>query len=328
MTYTSWNGVYTQVEQRFMLKRRYKLFFLLKALCQHADCFGFSYPGDDRLKELTGLGTDRELNLGLQFLVDGEYIKIWETYNPRRRGWDRDFQVSPLVLYIREELHAYCMQVWDKGERDFDLENTIVIKRNGQPDTESESETESVNQNHNHHHHPGPMPLRSNGSGGGGDDYATKDNPPRKQRKQRKPTSGKARSTEIENPQAGGGAVPPDKIDLRRYSGKLPTPDQEDKAQDLVLMFRMRINQARGLVANYAPETIDAASRTVKHAIDKGSCHNPPGLFTHLLKQGGANAADRALYPTWSELADKNDFGDSPDDDNPGTMKGNPNADV
>lgn len=292
MALSSWNGLYNHVEQRFMLKRRYKLFFLLKAIAQHADAFGLCYPGPERLMKLSGLGTQKELNEGLQFLVDGEYIKVWETWNRRRKVFDRDYQVSPFVLYVREELQAYCERLWETGERDFSLEDEIVIKRNGQPESESESyQPESDNQNQNHHHHPANIASKKL-TQGSANDYANQAEG--QQRKRRKPSAGKTRATEKENPQAGG-PVPPEKIDLRKYQSPLPHA-QEDHAQDLVVMFRMKISQARGLVATYGVELVSTAAAAVQDAMQRGAATNPPGLLTHLLKRGGINVQDKQLY--------------------------------
>lgn len=298
MALSSWNGVYSHVEQRFMRKRRYKLLFLLKVFCQCADEFGLSYPGDDLLKELTGLGTDATLNEGLQFLVDGEYIKIWESWNPRRRAWDRDFQVSPYVLYIREELQGYAEKLWATGERDFGFESAIVIKRNGQPESEPESESRIINQNH----HPSPPPRqdsRKATDARSANDYANQAEG--QQRKKRKPTAGKARATEKEPAHAG--PPPPDKIDLRKFQSPLPH-NQEDRAQDLALSFRMKISQARGLVATYGDELVGTAAHAVHDAMRRGAATNPAGLLTYLLKKGGINVQDERLYQNTTMAAE------------------------
>lgn len=305
MALSSWNGLYNHIEQRFMLKRRYKLFFLLKAIAQHVDAFGLCYPGPKRLMKLSGLGTEKELNEGLQFLVDGEYIKIWETWNPRRKIYDIDYQVSPYVLYVREELQGYCEWIWQTGERDFDKESAIVIKRNAQPDSESESkQPESNNQNQNHHHHPDSIASKTLMTRSASD-YTNQPEGP--QRKKRKRPAGKTRSTEKETAHAGG--PPPEKIDLRKYQSPLPHT-QEDHAQDLVVMFRMRISQARGLVATYGPDLVARAAVAVQDAMNKGHVNNPPGLLTHFLKRGAISPEDKTLYPTREEkiAAENEDF--------------------
>lgn len=294
MALSTWNALYTHIEQKFMLERQWRQLHLLKVFVQHADCFGLSYPGEDRIKLLTGIGTTAQINDHLRFLVDGEYLKVWETWNSRRRAWDRDYQVSPLVMYIREELHGYALHVWDTGERDFDYESAVVIKLNGQPASESESESTSVNQRQ----YPSPPPTEKASkklTTGSAQDYTNQGGA--QQRKQRKPSSGKARSTEKENPQAGGRAPTPDKIDLRKYQSALPRPADEDHAQDLVLMFRMKVSQARGLVATYGSDLVATAAAAVQDAMNRGAATNPPGLLTHLLKRGAISDQDKNLYP-------------------------------
>lgn len=295
MALSSWNALYTHIEQKFMRKRQWKQLHLLKVFVQHADPFGLSYPGFDLIKDLTGIGTMAQLNEYMQWLVDGEYVKVWETYNQRRRTWDLDYQVSPFVMYIREELQGYAERIWITGVRDFGLEDEIVIKRNGQPSSEPESEPTSVNQHQNHHHHPANIAAKQLTTIPG-DDYETQPAPPKQNR--RKPTAGKARATEKENPQAGGRPPVPDKIDLRKYQSPLPQMSQEDLAQDLQLMFRMKISQARGLVANYGIDLIGTAAAAVQDAMNKGAVTNPPGLLTYFLKRGAIGSEDQKIYPT------------------------------
>lgn len=297
MAVSSWNALYTHIEQKFMRKRQWRQLHLLKVFVQHADPLGLSYPGFDLIKDLTGIGTMAQVNENLQWLVDGEYVKVWETYNPRRRTWDTDYQVSPMAMYIREELQGYCEKLWLTGERDFGLEDAIVIKRNGQPSSEPESEPTSVNHHQNHHHHPSNNAAKQL-TAVSALDYETQDAKPKQNR--RKPSAGKARATEKENPQAGG-PVAPEKLDLRKYRSPLPQMSQEDTAQDLVLMFRMKINQARALVANYGPDIVATAARAVKDAMDRGAATNPPGLLNYYVKQGAVNPDDKRLYPSQAE---------------------------
>lgn len=294
MARSSWTAIYTDVEQRFMRARRYKLFFLLKAIVQHTDAFGLSYPGDDLLQELTGIGSQRLLNEALQFLVDGEYIKVWETWNPRRRGYERDFQVSPVVMYIRDDLLPYCITLWNTGDRDFELEKSIVMKLNGQPESESNKESESLSRISTHHQHPPKSALTET------DKSTTKSTDKTKQRRRRE--QGKARSTEKDNPQAGRAEPPiPSKVDLRKYQSPLRNIDDEQRAQDLSLSLRMKISQARSLVALYGQELVGVAARAVAEAMTAGRSTNPPGLLTSLLKTGRISLEDRKIYKTREE---------------------------
>lgn len=293
MALSSWNALYTHVEQKFMRKRQWRPLHLLKVFVQHADPFGLSYPGEDLIKDLTGIGTTAQLNENMLFLTDGDYVKIWETYNPRRKIWEQDYQVSPWTMYIREEYQAYCVQIWNTGERDFGFENAVVMKLKGQPTSEPESEPTSVNQHQNQHHHPSNIAAKQLSAAAPALDYP---NQAEGQQRKRRRSTGKARATEKETPQAGGRAPVPDKLDLRKYQSPLPRPSEEDHAQDLVLMFRMRISQARGLVANYGRDEVSTAAAAVRDAMDKGNCINPPGLLTHLLKRGGSSPDDKQLY--------------------------------
>ena len=299
MALSSWNALYTHIEQKFMRRRQWRQLHLLKVFVQHADPFGLSYPGEDLIKDLTGLGTTAQINENLQFLVDGEYLKIWDTWNPRRRVYDLDYQVSPWKMYIREEYQSYCERIWNTGERDYGLENAVVMKLNGQPASEPESEPTSVNQHQNQHHHP-PNNASKKLTTGSANDYTNQAEG--QQRKRRKPTAGKARATEKEPAHAGPPA--PDKIDLRKYRSPLP-PAQEDRAQDLTVVFHMKINQARALAANYDDELVATAAAAVLDAMNRGAVNNPAGLLTYMVKKGGINVQDKKLFGPKNTIADE-----------------------
>lgn len=291
MALSSWNALYTFVEQKFMLKRQWDQFHLLKVLCQHADCFGLSFPGPERITALTGLGTEKRINAMLEWLVDGEYVKIHEEWNRYKRMNDRIFQVSPFKMYIREELQEYCEKVWFLQDRDFDFE-AFVIKRNGQPSPETESESSSDNHPQNHHHHPAMNAPKEQGQKRGRRrDYV-------KQRDQRNQDTDASQPDAVQPEKNPPGAA---KIDLRGYRSPLPHADQEDQAQDIHVMFGMRIHQARALIANYDADVIDVAKRATRHAMDKGTAQDPPALLTAIIKRSAVSPDDRKLYPTARE---------------------------
>jgi len=294
MALSSWNALYTNVEQKFMRRRQWDQLHMLKVFVQHADPFGLSYPGPDLITELTGIGTQKRINAILEWLVDDEYVKVIEEWNRYKRDYDRFYQVSPMKMYIREELQEYAEKVWFSGDRDFDFE-VFVIKRNGQPSPEPESESSTDNHPQNQHHHPANNAATQQGQKRARPrDYV-------KQREQRHTDASQPDSVQPDenNPQAGG-PPPPANIDLRKYRSPL-LGVQEDQAQDLHTMLGLRINQARGLVANYDVDTIDVAKRAVLHAMDKGTAQDPPALFTSIVKKSAVSPADRKLYPTSAE---------------------------
>lgn len=295
MALSSWNALYTIVEQKLMKARQWRQFHLLKVFVQHADPFGLSFPGEDRIKLLTGLGTEREINRWLEWLVDGEYVRIHDEFNRWKRVNDRIYQVSPLKMYIREELQGYAEKVWFDGIRDYDFE-LVVIKRNGQPTSEPESEASTDNHPQNHHHHPAKDAATQKGQGSEGDYGNTETEPTPKQRRRRKNDADRPAE---ENPQAGGPPLPA-KPDLRGYRSPLLGVG-EDQAQDIKTMIGVRINQARMLVANYPADVIDVAKRAVLSAMDRGAAKDPPALFTHLVKKSAVAPSDKNLYPTQEE---------------------------
>jgi len=296
MARSSWTAIYTDVEQRFMRARRYKLFFLLKAIVQHTDPFGLSYPGDDLLKELTGYGSQLQLNEALQFLVDGEYIKIWESWNPRRRGYERDFQVSPEIMYIREDLMPYCIRLWNTGERDYEAEKSIVMKLNGQPESESKNQPSPTTRLSNQHQHPSNNALKEIDERAETNADAQRTN---KGQQRRRREQGKARATEKEFAHAGPpAAVSPD---LRKYQAPLPSVDDEQLATDLQFSIRMRISQARMLIASFGRDQVSLAARAVSDAMAQGRSTNPPGLLTTILRRNAISPEDKALYPSLEE---------------------------
>jgi len=311
MARSSWTAVYTDIEQRFMRARRYKLFFLLKAIVQHTDAFGLSFPGNDLLQDLSGIGSLLLLNEALQFLVDGEYIKVWETWNQRHRAWERDFQVSPHVMYIREDLMPYCIQLWNTGEREVDLEKSIVMKLKGQPESESNTESESVNRISTHHQHPLNNALMETDNS---QDKAA-DKPPQRRRREQ----GKARSTEKINPQAGRAEPPlPTKSDLRKFQRPLPNIDDEQLAIDLNLTLRLRLSQGRSLIATHGRDKVSIAARAVAEAMEAGRSTNPPGLLTSMLQKGGVTLDDKNIYKSNDErLRDMNASMENEDQDLP-----------
>lgn len=295
MALSSWNALYTNVEQKFMKARQWRYLHLLKVFVQHADPFGLSFPGPDRITLLTGLGTEKQINATLEWLIDGEYVRVHEEFNRWKRANDRVYQVSPLKMYIREELQRYAEKVWFTGDRDFDFE-LVVIKRNGQPTSEPESESSSDNHPQNHHHHPAKDAAKQQGQPqGSAEDYGNGEEPTPKQRQRRK---NNADRPEEKDPQAGG--PPPEKPDLRKYRSPLLGVG-EDQAQDIKTMIGVRINQARALVANYPADVIDVAKRAVVSAMDRGAAKDPPALFSYLVKKAAVAPADKNLYPTQEE---------------------------
>lgn len=126
-----------------MGQRKEQELLLLLAIQKHCDPFGFCFPGRAKLKRLRHCG-DKKFDERMAFLEDG-YIVTTQTYNPRRRQYEPDYQVSPRVLYVRSEIQEYCEMVFDGvQERDFALEKNfienILSLKESQPEALPESE--------------------------------------------------------------------------------------------------------------------------------------------------------------------------------------------
>src|ERR1041384_7315779 len=118
MALASWTGLYTPVVQSLMRQKRIKELLALQVIAQHADPFGFAFPGAKTFRSLIRC-SNVTLDGLLAFLEEYEYIKIYKTHNPRRGKTDIDFQINPRVLYVRDELQGYCEALWDGADRDF-----------------------------------------------------------------------------------------------------------------------------------------------------------------------------------------------------------------
>lgn len=299
MALASWTGLYTPVVQSLMRQKRIKELLLLQTISQHADPFGFAFPGP---KALMGLMRCSKKTLeGLSaFLEEGEYIKIYRTYNPRRGKTDTDYQINPCVLYVRDELQGYCQALWDGGERDFRAEKiyrqNLSSTKESQPESESESESESVTRirNQSQHHH---TPTKKN-------DARPMTTRQREAQQNQRPQAQDSK----DNPQAGG-ALP--KRDLTPFRKALATLDDEQLAQDIKLTVGTQISQARYAVATYNRAQLCVVLELVRQKRGRGELAKPGGYFFATLDNGDIVPAEDGppLFPP------RHVYGDTPAED-------------
>jgi hypothetical protein len=303
MALASWTGLYTPVVQDFMKAKRIKELMLLQAIAGFADPFGFAFPGGKALMSLMRC-SKKTLTALMAFLVDGEYIKVYETYNPRRGKTDIDYQINPCVLYVREEIQPYCEALWNGAERDFSAEKkyreNLFSTKDSQPESESESVPESVIRVRNQSQHqqaalikPGPIAPRPVTTG---------------QRDSATPQRRKAHDSE-NNPQAGGAA--PGKRDLTPYRKPFATLDDEQLAQDIKLTCATQLTQARWAVATYDRAELRIALELTRQKRARGEVLKPGGYFFAMLENGVILPADDGpgVYPP------RTVYGETPDQD-------------
>ena len=81
-------------------------------LCKYADALGCCYPGNDLLGRLTGHRRD-SIPSALQSLQAANIIHILETSVPFRQGANRDIQISPYLLRLRQEYLQTALERWE-----------------------------------------------------------------------------------------------------------------------------------------------------------------------------------------------------------------------
>lgn len=305
MALASWAALYTPVVHDFMRAKLIKELMLLQILTEHADPFGFGFPGPKTLLPLMRC-SKATLERLLTFLEENNYIKIYKTYNPRRGKTDTDYQINPRAHYVREEIQAYCESLWNGADRDFSAEKeyrrNLFRTKESQPESESESETESVIRlsNQSQHHH---APLRASSvrpvTIGQGPEQRESATPQRRKAQDSKP-----------NPQAGG-AAPGAKRDLTPYRQPFATLDDEQLAQDIKLGVGTQITQARYAVANYSRAEVSIALKLTAQKRNRGEILKPGGYFFALL-EGGAIVPEEdgsSVFPP------RPVYGDTPEQD-------------
>lgn len=302
MALAPWTGLYTPVVQSLMRAKRIKELMLLQAIAQHADPFGFAFPGPKALLSLVRC-SKRTLEALLSFLEDGNYIKIFKTYNPRRGKTDTDFQINPQVLYVREEIQAYCEALWMGAERDFSAEKNyrgnLFSTKDSQPESESESEPDSGFRVTNQSQHQ-QRAMKTSGA-------------PRVTTGQRESATPQHRQVHDneKNPQAARPDARAPKRDLAPYRKPFPTLDDEQLAQDIKIAVATQASLARWAIATYPRSEVLIALELTKQKRSRGELLKPGGYFFAILDNGVIDPeqdAEQAFPP-------RPVFGDTPEQD-------------
>lgn len=161
MALGSWQGLYNALIDELMEDDCEQELLLLMAIARHADPLGFCFPGKARLMKMRHIGQTL-YDQRLAFLVKHRLVKFELVYDAFSRQRRPLFQVSPRVLYVREEFQEYLEKVFDGAEeRNISLElwwtQNNFASTDSQPETEPETEPDTrtrrriqlQNQNHN-----------------------------------------------------------------------------------------------------------------------------------------------------------------------------------
>lgn len=315
MAFGSWQGLYNAVIDALMDERREQELLLLMAIARHADRLGFAFPGRARLMAKRHC-SQPVYDKRLSWLIDRQLVRVDEGYDYRRRQKTFDFQVSPRVLYVREEFQEYCERVFDGLEdRNLPLEKWLLENHfstnDSQPESEPETESDAVNQtqepdvgtrrktsdaNRASEDKKAPRQGRTTGNA-----RHTQQPPAGKQ-----PPAGNATAHRKNNPQAGG-------RDGDEFSDLLsPTVDDDRLIAEIRHVASTTEHQARDAVATYPRDAIVHWLRITGQRRARGELKNPGGYFFKCLKS--QTPYDESLWPEWAQQQ-KQAQDDAPTDD-------------
>jgi len=304
----SWQGLYNDVIDGFMLQRREQELLLLMAIARYCDPLGFCFPGRINLMRTRRMAQPL-YERRLQWLQDNAYVVVIESYDYRRRQTQFDFQINPRVLYVREEVQEYCERVFDGLQgRDYGLEKRFLeilfSTKESQPEYQPESETESdpdpgsssITRNQNQLSAPGQKKLRTTTTGNA--------QPKAKQPKAKQPKAKDAKRTEKNDPQAVG----PDDLETLLHA------DPEDVVQAIRFIAPTSPTQARSWVNTYPRDAIIHHLRLTAIRRKKGELSNPGAWFFKSLTTQTPLPKEH-WDETWIEQDAYQDKQNRPDDD-------------
>lgn len=291
MALGSWMGLYISVVDELMAMRREQELLLLMAIARHADYLGFCWPGRSRLMALRHAG-EKKHNERMTWLVERNYVRVVETWDYRRRQWQQDYQISPCVIYIREEFQDYCERVFNGDlERDYTLENGLYQNFSSLKDSQPESLPESENRRIQ----PAPGTSRRTSNHNQLSTRATKTegrNASTMRSAQTEQTEN-AKRTEKDNPQAGGAP-----IDLETL-----ITDRELLIKAIMHVASTTEHQAADVADTYPIDQTMHWLRNTNLRRQKGELKKPGGYFFKMLRMHGT-PIDQAMpngqtYQDW-----------------------------
>lgn len=270
----SWQGLYNDVIDGFMLHRREQELLLLMAIARYCDPLGFCFPGRINLMRTRRMAQPL-YERRLQYLQDNSYVVVVESYDYRRRQTQFDFQINPRVLYVREEVQEYCERVFDGlQDRDFALEKgfleILFSTKESQPEYQPESETETepaegtsaITRNHNQ--------LRGAQTQKGRNTSTMRNGA---QAKPKQPAAAQREAHSKNDPQAGGPAFDLDNLIL----------DKELLIKAVMHVASTTEHQARAAVETYPIDQIMHWLRHTNQRREKGKLSKPGGYFFRML---------------------------------------------
>ncbi|MFB1502071.1 helix-turn-helix domain-containing protein [Thiocapsa sp. N5-Cardenillas] len=270
MAYGSFAPVYTTVKRQLLANNDKAALIVLDVLAQHADVYGWAFPGLRRMADLCHYRPET-VQANLEKLKELGYIKIYETWNPRRHQVEYDYQLSPDVMWIRDEFLEHAWAKWTDSNYILPAPDSVENRQNvinvainvAQPATEPDllkpelyPDTESAK-------NPPPPPnsalqkgLSANHAGTPGDGW-TKQPQGKKQptgTNSRQANNSRKAETDQETP-----PVPANPPRVDGFKEPLPEVHAETLAHKIRDELGTRLTQARQIVSDYGFDRTAAA---------------------------------------------------------------------
>lgn len=286
--------IYMHVEMDLIARHERVLLDILRGLAWHADELGMCWPGHDRLAEVTRRSRDT-IKGYIEQLLDLDMIRVHQKLDPIRRTMQRTYQVSPYVMYVREELEPQALELWLTGENVINEMGSLTKHR--QPESEPETEPESNQKQGTKNRTTTTTRSRKNSaSTKSADRRPTASTAPDR-------TNGKHGKHPDDQPQSGDqtnviprtqptGGQPAangrgkQSQDLSAYKSPLPDAAAELLAGRIARRFSTRETQARLLVCEYGRDQVEVAVRWIDEEIAKDRVIDKPfGLMKWWLRE-------------------------------------------
>ena len=266
MARTSYAPIYSDITDRLLNERTRPHHAVLQALANRCDQHGLTIVGVRYLSDKAGYVEPTVQRVIEDFIAWG-WVRSHQVADALGRS-RHYFQLSPDVLYIREELESDAWSMWHNDS----------VTRNVSPATET-------NVSH-------PSGFQNQGPDSGVQTHEPESPYPEKQQTSSSPSRATENAKFTESPAApqpqktagtARNAALPCSADQKAPPSSAPPPPQI--AQEIARVTGTCVWQAQRLVERY-PDTIETAFKAVKIDMQAGSVRNPAGLLTYFLESG------------------------------------------
>lgn len=284
--------LYVEVTDELMRSEHRQDLLVLISLANHANELGWCFPSLRRLADKTGYARTT-VQAALSRLMARDWLRVRMKFNRDRRQYEKDFVISPAVIYIRDEITA---EAWTRFAevQHFDSYDELkhFVTKNHQPYIKPTLVTNHKNQNQEPTPKPSSSSPHQNGEGKKAKASATA---------QPEPDNTDTASDSAQNSDSSSAAnpavhesppVPPHPPLPAGFDPKKPmdNPEDEAAAKRLHKMFAtLQLRRARQYIARYPRELVLIAAQVAK---DSPHVRNPVGKMDSDLRKGLTDSLD------------------------------------